>query len=405
MQLVDRHVIRNTSPFWAEIDDLAFRSKNLFNYANYQIRQRFIFQREYLNYNYMAATLKESPDYKALPAKVSQQILMRLDESWRSFFAAIKEWGIHPEKFLGRPKLPKYKDKEKGRNVLTYTIQAISQKWLKQGWINLSMTNVFIKVLHDNVRQVRIVPKCDHYVIEVVYEKEVENLGLNPANIASLDLGVNNLAALTSNKPGFQPVLVNGRPLKSINQYFNKVKARLQSLLPGNRKTSSKIRKLTSKRNYRVDHYLHSASRLIINHLIANDIGTLVIGKNDLWKNGINIGKQNNQQFVQIPHARFVQQLAYKAQLVGIQVIAQEESYTSKASFMDGDTIPAYQKGSGVKHRFSGRRIKRGLYRTANGSLINADVNGSYNILRKAFPDNGIVAAVVQPVRVTPNKG
>ncbi|NMF84081.1 transposase [Nodosilinea sp. P-1105] len=132
MQLVDRHVIRKTSPFWAEIDDLAFRSKNLFNYANYQIRQRFIFQREYLNYNYMAAALKDSPDYKALPAKVSQQILMRLDESWRSFFAAIKEWSIHPEKFLGRPKLPRYKDKEKGRNVLTYTIQAISQKWLKQ---------------------------------------------------------------------------------------------------------------------------------------------------------------------------------------------------------------------------------------------------------------------------------
>lgn len=405
MQLVDRHVIRNTSPFWAEIDDLAFRSKNLFNFANYQIRQRFIFQREYLNYNYIAAAVKDSPDYKALPAKVSQQILMRLDESWRSFFAAIKEWSIHPEKCLGRPKLPKYKDKEKGRNGLTYTIQAISQKWLKQGWINLSMTNVFIKVLHDNVRQVRIVPKCDHYVIEVVYEKEAKDLGLNPGNIASLDLGVNNLAALTSNKPGFQPVLINGRPLKSTNQYFNKVKARLQSLLPGNRKTSHKIRKLTSKRNYRVDHYLHNASRWIIDYLIQNDIGTLVIGKNDLWKNGINIGKQNNQQFVQIPHGRFVQQLTYKAQLVGIQVIAQEESYTSKASFMDRDAIPVYQKGSEAKHRFSGRRIARGLYRTAKGLLINADVNGSYNILRKAFPVNGIEAVVVQPVRVTPGKG
>ncbi|TVP66722.1 MAG: transposase [Leptolyngbya sp. LCM1.Bin17] len=405
MQLVDRHVIRNTSPFWAEIDDLAFRSKNLFNQANYQIRQRFIFQRKYLNYNYMAAALKDSPDYKALPAKVSQQILMRLDESWRSFFTAIKEWNVHPEKFLGRPKLPKYKDKKKGRNVLTYTIQAISQKWLKQGWINLPMTNVFIKVLYDNVRQVRIVPKCDHYVIEVVYEKEAKDLGLNPASIASLDLGVSNLAALTSNQPGFQPVLINGRPLKSTNQYFNKVKARLQSLLPGHRKTSHKIRKLTSQRNYRVDHYLHNASRWIIDYLIQNDIGTLVIGKNDLWKNGINIGKQNNQQFVQIPHGRFVQQLTYKAQLVGIQVIAQEESYTSKASFMDGDAIPVYQKGSEAKHRFSGRRIARGLYRTANGFLINADVNGSYNILRKAFPVNGIEAVVVQPVRVTPGKG
>jgi len=166
-----------------------------------------------------------------------------------------------------------------------------------------------------------------------------------------------------------------------------------------------KIRRLTHKRNARVDHYLHTASRWIIDYLIQNDIGTLVIGKNDLWKNGINIGKRNNQQFVQIPHGRFVQQLTYKAQLVGIQVFAQEESYTSKASFMDGDAIPVYEKGGEVKHRFSGRRIARGLYRTAKGCLINADVNGSYNILRKAFPDNGIEAVVVQPIRITPGKG
>ncbi|MEO0988329.1 MAG: transposase [Cyanobacteria bacterium J06639_14] len=404
MQLVDRHVIRKTHPFWTEVDNLCFRSKNLFNLANYYVRQYFILENQYQNYTFMANYLKGHEAYKALPAKVSQQTLRRLDESWRSFFAAMAEWRIHPDKFLGRPKLPKYKHKGKGRNVVTYTAQAVSTRWLAKGWINPSQTNLFIPALHDNVCQVRLVPRCDHYVVEVVYEKEEQDLGLNPNNIASIDLGINNLAALTSNKPGFQPVLINGRPLKSINQFYNKTKAHLQSRLSGNRKTSDKIRKLTSKRNYRVDHYLHSTSRLIINHLIANDMGTLVIGRNELWKNGINIGKRNNQQFVQIPHARFIHQLTYKAQMVGIRVLAQEESYTSKASFLDGDPLPTYCKGQPSPH-FSGRRICRGLYRTARGLLINADVNGSYNILRKAFPHNGIEAVVVRPVRITPNAG
>ena len=355
MQLVDRHVIRNTSPFWAEIDDLAFRSKNLFNFANYQIRQRFIFQREYLNYNYMAAAVKDSPDYKALPAKVSQQILMRLDESWRSFFAAIKEWSIHPEKFLGRPKLPKYKDKKKGRNVLTYTIQAISQKWLKQGWINLSMTNVFIKVLHDNVRQVRIVPKCDHYVIEVVYEKEAKDLGLNPGNIASLDLGVNNLAALTSNNPGFQPVLINGRLLD----------------------------KLTGKHNRQIRHAVNKAARMVITHCLEHGIGTVVFGWNQGQKDGANMGRKTNQKFVQIPTAKLKARIAQLCETHGIIFVEQEESYTSKASALDLAAIPVYgEKPEGWKA--SGRRIRRGTYRSAAGVEVNADCNGAWNIGRKA---------------------
>jgi len=404
MQLVERHIIRKTHPNWTECDQLAFCSKNLFNYANYQIRQSFIWQGKFISYETLASEIKESEPYRFLPSKVAQQTLRRLDESWRSFFAAIAEWKENPSKFLGRPKLPKYKDKEKGRSVVTYTIQAISRKWLKKGWINPSQTNLFVKVIHADIACVRIVPKCDHYVIEVVYNQEEKDYGLEPNRIASIDLGLNNLCTITYNQPEFNPVLMNGKPLKSINHRFNKKKAHLQSRLPNSEKTSHQIRELTNKRNRRVDHYLHHCSRWIIDDLVSKNIGTLVIGHNKGWKNGIHIGDQNNQNFVGIPHSRLIEQLKYKAQLVGIQVVLQEESYTSRASFDDGDLIPTYHPKEANQYKFSGKRIKRGLYRTGKGCLVNADVNGSLNILRKVFPKacEGIKVSVVRPFRVTP---
>jgi len=217
--------------------------------------------------------------------------------------------------------------------------------------------------------------------------------------IASIDLGLNNLVALTSNQPGFVPLLINGRPLKSINQFYNKRKAHLQSQLKGSRKTSSRIRCLTRCRHQKVENYLHHTSRSIINLLIERKLGTLVIGKNLQWKNEINLGKQTNQNFVTIPHARLIEMLEYKAVLVGIRVIVQEESYTSQSSFLNLDPIPVYGSIGALDVTFSGQRIKRGLYKTSEGQLINADVNGSYNILRKAIPNalcNGIESCVVQ---------
>jgi IS605 OrfB family transposase len=212
--------------------------------------------------------------------------------------------------------------------------------------------------------------------------------------------------ALTSNQPGFTPLLINGRPLKSINQFYNKRKAQLQSQLKRGRQTSSRIQRLTRCRNQKVDNYLHHTSRLIVDLLVAKQIETLVIGKNVQWKNESNLGKQTNQNFVNVPHARLIEMLEYKAQLVGIKVIVQEESYTSQSSFLNLDPIPVYGK-TGNDVIFSGKRIKRGLYKTSVGQLINSDVNGAYNILRKAIPNafsNGIGSCVVQPRRVNPLK-
>ena len=401
MQLVSKHIIDRNHWLYKRLDNLCFLSKNLFNYANYLIRQKFIISGEYLDYYKIQKLCQGKTDYLALPAKVSQQVLLRLHESWKSFFAATKEYNLHPDKFKARPKIPRYKHKILGRNVLTYTVQAISKEWLKKGIINFSKTQIFLTTKVREINQVRIVPKTYHYSIEVVYEvKAVTGSSSGVEWIAGIDISLNNLATITSNLKGFGPLIINGKPLKSINAYYHKKKAMLQSYLKGERQTSIKINHLTHKRNVKVDNYLHNASRFIINHLAANRIGTLVIGKNDNWKQGINLGKRNNQNFVAIPHARFIEMLTYKAQLAGIVVKVIEESYTSKCSFLDNEPC--------VKHlEYEGKRIKRGLFRAGDGRLINADVNGSANIVKKAFPNafaEGIQGVIVRPVRVTPYK-
>lgn len=408
MKLAERHVIKKNSPMYSEIDSWAFKSKNLYNQANYQIRQKFIFERVYLTYPEVDKLLKNSDCYRALPAKVAQAILMKLSLNWQSFFAANAEYNDHPEKFKARPRLPKYKHKSSGRNILIYNSQAISKVELKAGYILPSkMKGVKVYTLQSQVNEVRIVPRYGYYMMEVVHEKEPEFKEVNPQLVAAIDIGVDNLATVTSNLEGFVPILVNGRPLKNLNQYFNKRKAELQKILGSEAATSQQLERMTVNRNFRVDDYLHKSSRYIIDTLVANEIGTLVIGHNNGWKQDVNIGAVNNQNFVQIPFSRFINQLTYKAQLVGINVYVSEESYTSKASFLDGDEIPTYDPQSKVKYKFSGRRIHRGLYRTGKKRLINADVNGSYNILRKAIPNAfsyGTGATVVQPVRVTPAK-
>ncbi len=381
MQLVEQHVIKRSDPRFDPIDEASFAAKNLYNKANYIIRQSFIHQNQYITYPTLDKQLQESDEYQALPAKVSQQVLRSLDQAWQSFFAAIREWREHPEKFLGRPKLPGYKQKQKGRYLLTYTIQALSKKALRRGVVKCSKLPIEVETKQHTINQVRIVPRKGFYCVEVVYTVEAKaNPKLNPDLYAGVDTGVNNLAAVASNKPGFLPVLVNGRPLKSINQFYNKLKAQLQSLLPSNQHTSQRIERLTNKRNRKIKHYLHTASRRIIDLLVAEGIGTLVIGKNPNWKQGSNLGRRNNQQFVSIPHARFIAMLVYKAQLAGIRVIITEESYTSKTSFLDLEPVEK-------RDVYLGSRIKRGLFRAHDGRLINADVNASFNIIRKAVPN------------------
>ncbi len=408
MRLVERHIIQKNHRFYAEIDRLCFLSKNLYNYANYLVRQSFIFENTYRNYHEIQKTLQSQQDYQAMPAKVSQQVLMILDRNWISFKESNLAYRKTPSKFKARPRLPGYKHKVKGRNVVVYTGQAISKKQLKQGIINPSKTAIYLKtkVEPSKIKQVRLVPKLNHYVIEVIYSANKQQYELEENLYASIDIGLNNLATLTFNQAGIKPLLINGKPLKSINQYYNKVKSSLQSLLEENQ-SSQKLKKLCNKREFKINDYLHKASRLIIDNLINQKIGTLIIGHNPDWKQKINLGKRNNQSFVSIPYNKLIEMLSYKAKMVGIKVIITEESYTSKASFLDNDPLPVYQKGQKNQVTFSGKRVKRGLYRTGTRKLINADVNGSLNIMKKAVPNafgHGIKGIVVHPVGVTPAK-
>jgi putative transposase len=415
---VERYFIDKTDSRWKALDEACFLAKNLYNAATFLWRQSFIFENSHLSYNYLANIMKSDPDYCALPRKVSQWVLRQVEGAWQAFQAASAEYRRHPEKFAGRPNLPNYKHKTRGRTILTYTEQAISKKRLKAGYIAPSGLEVEFQIgnlvanirkledldeetevnLLQRIQQVRIVPKATHYVVEVIYRVIPKPFELNPEWIAGIDIGLDNLAAITSNKIGFQPILVNGRPLKSINQFFNKRHAILQAQLPVQRLTSHRIQRMMDRRNRRIEHYLHAASRQTIEYLVSERIGALVIGKNDGWKQGINIGKRNNQNFVSIPHARFVEMLTYKAQQAGIKVMVTEESYTSKCSFLDMEPIQKHTT-------YRGRRIKRGLFCASNGRVINADINGAANIIRKVVPEaftNGIEAVVVSPLRVMP---
>jgi putative transposase len=407
MKLVEQHVISTHDPRYAAVDEAAFASKNLYNAALYEIRQAFIHEGKYLNYHEMDRRMQSHEAYKALPAKVSQQILMVLDRNWTSFREALKAYEDDPSKFCGRPKLPKYKHKTEGRNILVYTIQAISKSGLKRGLIQPSMLPISVKTKQKNIDQVRIIPRNGYYVVEVIYTKEPVQAKVDPSFCVGIDLGVTNVAAIASNREGFVPRLVNGRTLKAWNQWYNKRMKELKKQLPKDdrERVTKQMERITNTRNRRVDHYLHTASKRIIDFLVEEGIGTVIIGKNPFWKQECGMGRKNNQNFVSIPHARLIDMLTYKAALVGIQVEVREESYTSQASFLDLDPIPTYKPNDEEEHVFSGKRIGRRnrLYRTKDGRKICADVNGAYNILRKSRPNafaKGIAAYVVQPVQL-----
>jgi putative transposase len=415
MQLVEQHIIRRNDPRFAAIDEAAFKSKTLYNAANYEYRQAFIHQGTYLTYPEVQKRMQSHEAYKALPAKVSQQILMVLDNNWKAFREGLAAYYEDPSKFFERPRPPKYKHKTQGRNLLIYTLQALGGGQSKrgiQGIIRPSGLFIEVRTRQKHINQVRIVPRIGYYVVEVVYEREVKQADINPAYYAGIDIGMDNLVALTANKPGFVPRLVNGRPVKSINQYYNKRRAELQKKL-GHTGTTKRLERLTTKRNRRIDHYMHTASKRVIDLLVKEGIGTLVIGKNDGWKQEAHLGKRTNQNFVSIPHARLIQMLTYKAQLAGLRVVVTEESYTSKASLLDLDPLPVRDPNSGAESpTFSGKRVTRGLYRASTGQVLNADINGSGNIIRKVAPDafqqvegvedgNTMFASlVVHPVRI-----
>lgn len=379
MILVLKHSYKKSHPFYKELDKLCFLSKNLYNSTLYTVRQHYFETHKYLNYNAVNKLFTDNKqvDYCALPRKVSKITQQLVDKSFKSFFALLrlKQKGKYNEHI----NIPDYLDKVKGRQIVHYDKQALSFK-AKEGFIKLSGTNIYIPLTNDItkdiVRYVRIVPKPHNIIdVEIGYKVEVPEIEYNN-RIASIDLGINNLATVTSNV--FSPFIINGKPLKSINQYYNKHLADLKSfqMLKGNKKSTNRIKALTVKRNNKVTDYMHKATRLITNHLVSNNISLLVIGYNKGWKQDVNMSKKNNQKFVQISFLKFINLLAYKCRLAGITVVTNEESYTSKCSFLDKEPI---QKHS----TYLGRRVKRGLFRTLNKNYINADVNGSYNIMKK----------------------
>ena len=373
MILTERHIIKKNDCRFEDLQNICKLSKNLYNVALYKIRQQFFEDGKFLTAFSLDGILRKEQniDYNALPQKVSQQTLKMVEQNFKSFFGLLKlkAKGKYDEKV----KLPKYLDKD-GCFVTTYTNQAISKVALKGGFIQFSKTNIRIKTSVENVQQVRIVPKGNHLVVEVLYVVKEKELKDDNSRYCSIDLGVGNLATIGSNV--LKPIIINGKPLKSVNQYYNKQLAKLKSELKNEKKTSKRIKSLTAKRNNKVNDYLHKASRLIVNYLVSNNISTLVIGKNKEWKQNANIGKRNNQNFVQIPHTRFIEMLTYKCKLEGITVIIKEESYTSKCSFMDNEPIKKQKV-------YIGKRIKRGLFETKEKRLINSDLNGSLNILKK----------------------
>lgn len=381
MRLVEKHNLKSTE----ELSDLCFKSKNIYNAGLYAVRQYFFENKKVLNYNGVDKQFKEenNPDYYNLPTKVSQQTLRMVNQNFKSFFGALKSFRKNPSKFEGPPKIPKYLKKD-GQYQIIYTNQAISKKYFDAtGKIKLSQTSIEVETNvkdFNKICQVRILPKNGFYVAEVVYNVNEPDLIQN-CNYASIDIGLNNLATVSFND-GKNPFILNGRPIKSINQFFNKEKSKIQSTLERRNglKWSNKLTKLQNKRNNKVNDYLHKASREIVNQLVSKNISILIVGKNNGWKQDINIGKKNNQNFVQIPFARFIDMLEYKCRLEGITLIEQEESYTSKCSFLDKEDIRKH--GS-----YRGKRIKRGLFKTASGRLINADLNGSYNIMKKAISE------------------
>src|SRR5260221_7036063 len=409
MQLVEQHCIDKHDPRYVVIDEAAFKSKNLYNAALYEVRQAYIHEGTYLNYSEMDKRMQSHEAYKALPAKVSQQVLVLLDKNWTAFFEARAAYEEDTSKFTGRPRLPKYKHKTEGRNILVYTVQALSQPGMRDGLIRPSGLPITVETEHTVIDQAHIVPRNGYYVVEVVYTKEPTQANVDPSFCVGIDLGVTNLAAIASNREGFIPRLVNGRTLKAWNQWYNKRMKELKKQLPKDdrERVTKQMERITNTRNRRIDHYLHAASKRMVDFLVEEGIGTIVIGKNPLWKQECGMGRKNNQNFVSIPHARFIDMLTYKATLVGIGVEVTEESYTSQASFLDLDPIPTYTPNDEEEHIFSGKRIgrRKRLYRTKDGRTICADVNGAYNILRKSRPDafseaKGVAGYVVHPVRL-----
>ena len=417
--LLTQTIYIKTKDVYRMIDDYSYKAKNLYNACNYIIKQssRISYklrkeekledwELEYIDnlnqqinsYNrgrkisksikylskengyiadayFLSWYLKTTREYKELPsATCSQIIIQTLCRNWKAYYKSVEDYKRSPNRYLGKPSPPKYLDKEYGRHWIVLTNQKVK---LADNTLQLpkSFSKLKIKTDKDNIQQVRLITRNKKTIVEIIYR--VEEKPQKPLNnkYMGIDIGVNNLATITFTTES-TPIIVNGRPLKSINQYYNKKLAKLRSENPNNYQTNAMC-KLIEKRNQKVKDYLHKASRKIVDLAEVNDISKIVIGNNKGWKQDVDLGRRVNQNFVSIPFEMLIQQITYKATLMGIQVEVVEESYTSGTSYVDGEEP--------IKDNYDkSRRKKRGLFISSEGIKINADVNGAYQIMKKA---------------------
>lgn len=406
IQQVEKHIIKKSHPIYSMFCEYTHLAKNLYNHANFLVRNEFVTTGKWLRYQDLNKILRQDVDHldyaNMMAAQSAQQTLRLLDNNWKSFFNSIKDWSKNKGKYAGKPKLPKYKPKD-GKMVFILTNQQVR---LKGNLLHFpkSFQGFTVKprcVQLDNfkkINQVRIVPNNQVFCVEIVYSISVNDALLQDnGRYMSIDLGLDNLATVVTNT-GLNPVIVNGKGLKSNNQYYNKKKSHYQKVAKqmNNKYYTNQLYRLTRKRNSKIDDSLHKVSKFIVTSAISNDIHTIVIGNNKDWKRDVSLGKRVNQSFVTIPHQKLIEKIVYKARNVGINVVLTEESYTSGTSFLDNEA----PKKEFYDRR---RRMHRGLFVSNQGISINADVNGAYQIMKKVFPNvfaDGIEDVVLHPVRV-----
>lgn len=392
MRLVERHIVKDS-----RFEDICLKSGLLYNYVLYNVRQG-IFSGNYLKeYEFSTKLGRENQfDFRNLPSAVSQQVVTQVFCAVKSWMRSKKEFKNNPSKFNSKPKLPSYK-KDKRQNMVVFATNACR---IKDGYIHF-VKNIIqpikTKIGDSKLCQVRIIPQATCYVVEIIYEKKEQNINLDRDNVLSIDLGLNNLCSCISNV-GLIPFIVNGRIMKSFNQWYNKKKAKLMSYV-GDVGTSKRIRQLNNYRNFWIEDYIHKVSRYIVNYCINNNIGSIVIGLNKGWKQEISLGKRTNQKFVEVPFSRLIDKISYKCKLVGISFHIHEESYTSKVDHL------AFEK-LGKHDVYLGKRKKRGLFQSSIGKLLNADINGAIGIGRKVFGDSYVSKIIdsgfaFNPVRVS----
>ena len=377
---------------YLSLRELSHTAKNLYNQAVYNIRQYYFQENKYLNYQKNNSLLKSSDNYKTLNSNMSQQILKEVDGSFKSFFGLLKlaKKGKYNFKDI---RLPSYLPKN------SFTTLVIGFVRLNEDTLVIPYSNSFKKnhkkisikippiLLDKKIKEIRIIPKFNARFFEVqyTYEVEEEQRNLDKNHALAIDFGINNLATCVTSKG--RSFIIDGKKLKSINQWFNKENARLQSIKDKQKygkKPTLRQKYLYSSRNNKVNDYMSKTARKIINYCLENNIGTLVCGYNETFQRNSNIGKANNQTFVNIPFGKLREKLEYLCKLYSLKFVEQEESYTSKSSFFDMDILPKFEADKPQTYSFLGKRIKRGLYQTSKGYILNADVNGALNILRKS---------------------